>query len=351
MNRSMMIALGVVSILALVLALTLVDQSGDNSGAGEGGPLLPELAEQVNAIDSLEIVAPSGETVASLHRSRERWRMRQKHDYEADFARIHDLLRDLSTARRIEAKTARPEWYGRLGVAAPGEGEGAGTLVRFTATDLPDVIVGRTDPAQIGRYMRLAGEPRSWLVDQDFELPVAPIEWLERAIMDIPAGDISEVKVQRADAPTVVLKPADDEGSTWVLLDAPADREVKPAWRLRQIASALARLNLEDVRPADTQAVPNDAVETEFRTRDGMVFTVRSFSDDQGNWVRFHVAEAGEGEAGETATEPDSRTIDVVAIDGRLSPWQFAIDDERFERLRPRLEELLVADEESAGEE
>lgn len=337
MSARTLIILGLGALLAIVLALVLVDRADESPAVAGDGALLPGLADRINAIDALEVVAPDGSTVATLHRERERWRMREKHDYEADFARIHDLLRDLAKARRLEARTDNPQWYGRLGVAAPGQGEGSGVALRFPASELPTLIIGNRDPAGIGRYVRLDNQARVWLTGQNLELPVERMEWLERAIMDIPASDIGEVSIRRPGGESVELRPGDEEGSVWVMLGPPPDREVEPAWKLRQTANALARLNMADVREHDPVLVPEDAVESVFTTRDGLVFTATTFSDDAGDWVHFS---ASAREPGDTDSE-----IDVVAVDGRLSPWQFALERDRFQRLRPTVEDLLVTPE------
>lgn len=361
MNARTLIFLGLATALAVALVLALVDRPEPAVTDAEGSPLLPGLADRINDVDALEIVAPDGATVASLHRERERWRLREKHDYEADFARIHDLLRDLARARRLEGRTDRADWYGRLGVAEPGAGEGSGLAIRFPGSELNSVIVGDTDPAGIGRYVRLVDEPRAWLTDQDLDLPVDRMEWLERAIMDIPAEDIEAVTIRHGGGDEVELRPGDEEGSTWVMLDVPPEREVKPAWQLRQTANALARLNMTDVRPHDPGLVPEDATEAVFLTRDGMVFTATSFSDESGRWAHFRVGldesasapeanadgGASSASAGSGGAEEMARKVDVVAVDGRLSPWQFALSQERFDRLGPTTEFLLVAPQDS----
>ncbi|RFF31987.1 DUF4340 domain-containing protein [Wenzhouxiangella sediminis] len=365
MNVRNLLILATATLLAVVLALLLVDRADEPGSAERDGELLPGLAARVNDIDAMEIVAPDGRTVATLHRARERWRMREKHDYEADFARIHGLLRELSEARRLEARTANPEWYSRLGVAAPGEETGGGTLLRFPDSDLPSLILGKRDPAEIGRYVRLEGREQAWLAGRTLDVPLERMAWLERAIMDIPAPEIREVSVRHPGDENVELRPGDAEGSVWVMLDPPADREVKQAWQLRQTANALAKLNMADVRPHEPTSVPADAVETLFTTRDGMVFSATTFSDEAGDWVHFRVAgeeaatgsgssqdpATAEGEGGSvTAEEAAGVEIDIVAVDGRLSPWQFALEADRFDRLRPSVEDLLVAPE-GASEE
>lgn len=357
MSRKLLIVLGVCTVVALVLALFVVGQPEKSSPESDDEALLPGLADRVNEIEALEIVGPGG-TVASLHRERDRWRLREKHDYEADFARIHELLRDLARARRLEAKTDNPEWFGRLGVDELGAAGADGVAVRFPESELPGVIIGKRDPAEIGRYVRVEDESRAWLIGQNIDLPVERMEWLERAIMDIPPSDIAAVTIRHPGGDTVELRPGDEEGSVWVMLDPPAGREVKPAFELAQSANVLARLNMEDVRPHEAGTVPPDAVEATFQTRDGLVFKAATFSDESGNWLRFRVAESedspgsddapAESSQGVTdASEMGDREIDVVAIDGRLSPWQFAVSDDRFESLRVGTEDLLVAPDEA----
>lgn len=355
MNARMLIVLTLSTAVALALSIVLVNRSDSDPEGAVERLLLPELKGRVNDIAALDIIGADGETVAQLRRDRERWRLREMHDHEASFRLIHDLLRGLVEAQRLEARTDNPEWHARLGLADPGSGEGSGVAVRFPEAAFDGVIIGKSDPAGIGRYARIEGESRSWLTDLDPELPTDAIGWLESAIMDIPAADIAAVSIRHPDGQTVELRPADEAGETWVLLDAPAEREVKPAWQLRQAASALAALGMEDVRPHER--VPDDAVEVRYRTRDGLDFNASMFAEDDAHWVRFTVAPApreaneegersarDEGEAG--ADEDDESAIDAVAVDGRLSPWQYAISKSRFERMTHRLEDLLEPVEE-----
>lgn len=363
MTRRSLSILAVVSVLAVVAALWVVERWRPAVESAEDGALLPGLDSVMNDISAIDIVALDGTPVATLRRERERWRMREKHDYEADFERIHQLLRDLSNARREAARTDNPEWYERLGVQPVGEGDPARAAVLFPGADIPGVIIGETDPAGVGRYVRLEGEVRSWLTGERLEVPVDRLEWLQRAIMDIPADDMQAVTIRHPDGEVVSLRPGDPESGVWVLLDVPPDREVRQAWQLRQRANALAALNLEDVRPHDEKNPTDDVIEAEYLTRDGLRFIARLFEDEAGHWVHFRVEAAdeelvssdpvaedgtGAGEASRDGEAVQDRTIDAVAIDGRLSPWEYAIEEERFDRLTARKDDLLAPPEEDS---
>lgn len=346
MNPRSVVALGIAAVIVLTLALIIGHEAVDVDDEGEKS-LLPDLREQVNDIEAIDLTDSEGRLAVRLRRERERWRVREKSDYEADFELVHDLLRDLAAAHRAEERTGNPDWYANLGVADPG-GDGAGIAVAFPGTDLPEVILGQVDRTGFGRYARIRGETKSWLTDRAPEIPVTPLGWLQRAIMDIPAAELAEITVRHPDGETVHLRPADEEGGQWVLMNVPEGRQAAPDWEIRPTANALATLNLEDVRR--NGEVPDDAVSVLFVTRDGLNFIARVFSDDEGNWVHFGVsAETTASEADELDEEGTELAIDAAAADDRLSPWQFGITQDRFERMTPRLEDLLAESEAEEG--
>ncbi|MGB0513731.1 MAG: hypothetical protein ACPGJE_02690, partial [Wenzhouxiangellaceae bacterium] len=91
MNKNLLILLLGVTVAAAVLVV-LLGRNGD-SGGPETGPLVAGLADSVNELDALDIVAPGGNLAVSLRRDASRWRVEQKDGYEADFAQVQELLR------------------------------------------------------------------------------------------------------------------------------------------------------------------------------------------------------------------------------------------------------------------
>lgn len=333
--------LGILTLSALTLALIL-GRSGSELEPTESQPLVPGLRDTVNDISAVDLVSTDGSAVVSLRRDRERWRVLEKDEYEADFGLVHDLLRDLASGRRLEPRTSNPDWYQRLGVADVGTGASSGLLLRFPGSDLPGLLVGNLDSTETGRFVRLENDAQTWLSDRRLDLPSSALQWLERAVMDIPAAELREVTLRHPDGETVQVRAASDDGEDWVLMNVPDGREAAAMWQLRPVANALANLNLEGVRRHE--GLGDDAVRALYVTRDGLNFVVSLFEDEGGRWAHFtvsaEVAAATEPGIEEEAELPELVT-DAIAVDARLSPWQFRISERKFENMTKRLEDLL----------
>lgn len=347
MHKNLLIGLAVATAAALALVLWLAGGQQPETARNDD-LLLPEMRARVNDIEAITITGAGEQTVATLIRARQRWRVAEEHEYEADFERVLNLLKNLAEARVVEAKTTRPEWYARLGVEDVSDNQAGGLRVTFPGTELPAVIIGNEAAGPGGRYVRLAGDEQSWLIDQALDLPDTALDWLQRSVMDIPRADIESVLIRHPDGEVVQLNSAGagTGNDQFVLLDVPEEREAQPAWQLAQVADGLANVRMDGVRPVAD--IPEDAVRTLYVTRDGLEFVVSLFSDDDGDWAHFQVtADTPPLGEDEHLTSEDSNTvIDAVAVDGRLSPWQFKLPASKFESMTRRMEDLLVALEE-----
>lgn len=393
MNRNRLILLATATVL-LAVVVAILNRSGQTSIEGSGQALLPGLAEVVNDIDAIDVVAPGGEVI-ELRRDDTRWRLPDRDGYEADFARVLELLRNLSEASLAAEKTRNPEWYARLGVQDPGSADATGRRIDFPGHELSSIIVGQADSTGAGSYVRRADEAQSWQIDRVLEVPADPVSWLERSIMDIPAQDIAEVVLRHPDGEVIRLRRAGEEGSDFVLLDVPEGRNAGPAWRRTTLGNGLRALQMDDVRRFSAP-VPEPAVSLLFVTSDGLNFVVDLFEDEDGPWAHFTVSAEPEPDAvsegdgqgsvepaedahrdagseavvdqalaavepavGGDAVEQDAsatldetetssatdpvaeRLVNAVAVDARLSPWLFKIPEGRYNDLSVRLETLL----------
>lgn len=341
MSKRSIVMLGVLTLILMVVALLFTPQRPGRS-LEDAGLLLPELRYQVNELTAFDLSAGDGRRIAELRREQTGWVVLNRNGFEADFRRVQEFLRELALAQLIEPRTARPEMHARLGLADIGAPDGSGVLVEFPGTELPAIILGSQDSITGTRFVRLQGQAQSWLSDRALVVGQQTFDWLERSVMDIPASELAELSIEHPDGERVLLRPADEEGDQWVLLDVPEGREAAPRWEIRPVANGLANIVLSDVRRHGGE-IPADAVRSSYLTRDGLRFVASLFSDDAGNWVHFSVSVAEPEGLDEGADEAhQALVIDALAVDARLSPWQFALDQRKFEIMSRRLEDLLV---------
>ncbi len=338
MSRSVFIGLILATVITLGLALYLAGSEQPTAQTAETGELVPGLKERVNDIERLSVRTAEG--AVTLYRDDSRWRIEEKDGYEADFNRVHDLLRDLASGQRAEARTSNPDWHARLGVAGLSDAEAETVILSFPDAELPGLIIGRPGPAGQARFVRQTGQDQVWLSDRDIALPASVVDWLERSVMDIPAAELASVTLRHTDGDLVQLRPA-GEGDDWVLMNVPEGREAEPMWRLRPVANGLANLRLEDVRRHES--APEDASAALYVTRDGLNFVATLFEDEAGAWVHFSVsAEVSPSDQADTNQDELAMQADAAAVDARLSPWQFRLPPAKFEQMTRRLEDLLA---------
>ncbi|HHQ14350.1 MAG TPA: hypothetical protein ENK16_04935, partial [Chromatiales bacterium] len=118
--------LTILVLIAAALALLTVFLNRPESATGQGQLLLPELAGKLNDIDRLVVTAAGNKRLATLVKGPERWIVEDADGYPANVGRIRRNLIELAEARIVETKTAKPEFYDRLGVQDVSEDSAGG---------------------------------------------------------------------------------------------------------------------------------------------------------------------------------------------------------------------------------
>ena len=122
------------------------------------------------------------------------------------------LLLGLADLSLVEPKTRRPELLSRLDLDDPGNGKS--TLVRLrnrTGGTVAELIVGKTRRGRLGGgndgvYVRKPGDKQAWLAAGSLELPADLVGWLDRRIIDVPAGRIASVTLTGSDGTVLGLR-------------------------------------------------------------------------------------------------------------------------------------------------
>lgn len=291
-------------VLTLAVALLVLLMPGRTGKESEFEPsrLLPALQEQVNDLDWLQFNGAGGATVATLQRSGDAWRVAEASNYPADWERLRTLLADLARAEIVEAKTANPDYYDRLGVEDIEQSDAGGMQIAFPeGSGLPAVIVGNRAQGRDGQYVRLQGVAESALIDRELDLPGTAEDWLDKDIVDIPDSEVVEVEIVHPDGERIVAKKASADDPDYALQDIPEGREVRSAWTVNSLAGSLAALQLDAVA-ADEGLDWSDATRFAVVTADGLRVDVELVSRASGSDAG---AEAGESEEAAMDVEPE----------------------------------------------
>ena len=341
--RALLILLLIATVAVAGAAWSIVHGPETATPAYSGEAAFPKLAANPDAVRRIFI--RTAESEFSFRRTGTGvWVIPAKHLYPASARRIHGVVAELADMRLVEAKTRLPERYGLVGVEPVETPDANSVLVRLEDGDgtvLAHAIFGvriwrRTGDARYGIFMREPEAEQAWLASGGTDFSYDLLDWLDRGILDIDAGDVTRISVRppSGDGYSILRKAEDGQ----LALEG-GQREVDPA-ALDRLAAGLARLSLNDVAPRDRDADIGTGLSV--TTNDGLVVDV-ALEDGDGSWIAFAVT------AADTADEAVKAR--AAELQGRLGPWRYRVAEWQHSRLFDTAAELgTPAGEANGGE-
>jgi len=349
------IYVAVLTLLAVLLVVFVAPRGGSPNKSADGDLLLPDVASQINAVDSVEIVAAGNSAVASLQRVGDYWQVEEMHDYRADWPKLRSMLADLAQARVVEAKTDKPGYYPRLGVEDITAEDAGGMLVKLGIQgDTTALLLGNRAQGRPGQYARLQDQAGSVLLDRELDIPDQALDWVDSEIIDINSAEVAEVEVIHPNGERVLATKISADQADFELAGIPQGREVKSSWAVNSLGSTLSLLELKAVRPAgDTDW--DDAVRMRLLTFSGMEIMVDMLQQDDEYLLRLragHPAAAimenspvdeAEGSAGQDTEQQAMADVTqaVEDINQRVSGWVYTIEKYKYDAMVKKPEDLL----------
>ncbi|NYZ15074.1 DUF4340 domain-containing protein [Azospirillum sp. RWY-5-1] len=300
-----------------------------------GGPLFPALMNQVNDVTRIDLVSAKG--VATLARDGERWIVLQKDGYPADANLVKAAVVGVAQATIVDARTALPDLYDRIGVQDPDAKGATSTRLTLGAGDAPlaSLILGneaaRGGPGQASTlYVRKAGEAQSWLVRGPAErLEADPMRWVDRTVPRLPRERLASVEIRQPDGTELRLSRASPTEPAFTATGLPEGAQPK-ASAIDETTGALGYLSFEDVGKTDP-AWFKDGTTAVFRSFDGMVLTVRQARREDARWLTFDAAfdgEAAKAHAGAAGLlKPEEVEAQAKDWHARFAGWSFKVYD------------------------
>jgi Domain of unknown function (DUF4340) len=342
MQSKGLIGLLVVTAAAVVFAvLVSTGARGPQADPLVGAKLLPELGAKLGEVARLTLV--HGDARTTLARQGNGWVVEERGKYPVEAGKLRQTLLGLAELSYVEPKTRKAEFYPRLEVEDAGQKDAKSTLI--TASDekgniLGEIIAGKRRIDQLGGnvdgvYVRKPGDAQSWLARGTLDVAGDTPSWLDHAIVDLPREKIKEVVLTAPDGGKLDIAH-DAPDAPLALKDAPADAKPKSETALVEPTTALASLTLADVRPANELPLPDkDVSHAEFTTFDGLVVKIALFDKDGKNWARLEASGTGDAEK------------EAAALNAKLSPWVFAIQEYKAKSLRTKLAYITEAQKSS----
>jgi hypothetical protein len=293
---------------------------------------LPKLAPNLDEIARVRI--NRGTMDANFLIDDGHWVAVEKGGYPADEARIHRMLAALADLTLVEPKTDQPELYSRLSLDDPVNGKSTEIVIQNKARDIVgELIVGRSRPNRLGIgndgvYVRRVGGDRAWLARGSLDLSGGIVDWLDRRIVDEPAGRFAKMVFTSAGGDVLTISRA-GMIADFAVESPPAETKLKDARAISMPATAFEELDLTDVAPASEVKPPSTGTATaEYTTFDGLRFRLMLFPRDKADWIALEVSGIGDV------------AVEAKELRNRVARWVYAIPAERAQLLKTTLGDL-----------
>jgi hypothetical protein len=276
----------VITLIAVLAAtwLTIVRDTGSGL-RGDGTLMFEDLATRVNDVARIKVTRTDGVSTleSAVKDGKRQWSLKELYGYPVPIEIVRAVAAGAAQLRLIEAKTARPNLYGRLHVNDPKTNGAKGALVELFDTKdskMAELIVGLDKGGFIGIsdvYVRRLNEERAWLARGKVPVPDKPINWLNTMITEVDLPRVRETTLYvPGQKPLRVFKKNEDERD-FTLEGMPKDHELKELFGAEDISRSIQQLAFEDVQLAakigfDFTGTPR----TRHTTFDGLIVEVRA---------------------------------------------------------------------------
>jgi len=385
MKTTHLTLLGIATIVVIGGAAAVVQSrhGSSKSSADDRGRLFPSLEDRVNDVREIEIT--QGTDHLTIRREGGQWGVVERGGYPAKFEQVKQAILGVAQLEIDELKTSRPENHAKLGVEEPGEGSEAAKIVLRDGegTELAAVIAG--EPQYRGRtqmvYVRQPGDDQTYLCEGRLDTDATPGTWMNREVIRLDSNDLVRVRVHRADGEELLVEKTDPLSNQFEVRGVPIGRTLRYASAANSVATVLASLYVDDVKPMDeVDFTVEPLARTEFERADGEVLVVETAKQGDTTWARIHsryeappeppapadtlgpepapaddaaAAEGGEGvdeaeqDPAELAREVQER---IEASNAKHTGWAYAIPSYKAENLAKSMEDLLAPLEPPAEE-
>lgn len=333
--------LAVVTVIAIGLAAAAVMSRPKIEAPDEGGQLVfPKL---VNDLDHLKsVVIKHGDQTVTLDWDGKVFHLRERANYPADSDKVKEMLVRLARMTKLEAKTRDPARYDRLDLGDPAKKDGQAkqvTLIDASGKDMVNAVIGKRKFTlggnEGGTYIRIVGDPQTWLALGDVSVGDAPRDWLKRQIVDIKENTIKRVTVTRPNGEKIVVGRAKPGSPSLEIENIPKGMVPVSEVAGDDYGRLLSDLNMDDIAPADKVQFPKDKTTSAVvEGEDGFQVALDMVQDNDKYWIRLKGTPSPDGKA-------DSETAKAIAaLNDKANGWVFEVPNYQVTALTKSMSDL-----------
>jgi hypothetical protein len=364
--------LSILAILTLIVVIAAVVLTQPKTATTDQTTLFPDLMSNLDDVTEINVITKDN-TVTLVRNEEGQWGLKEKHNYPVEVNKIHNLLLGAADLKILEAKTSNPELYAKIGVTDVSKPGAESTQLTFKKTGdetVASVIVGNDRIAKVDStrreiYVRKPDEKQTWLTLGQLAFEKNSKDWLADEIVHIDSDDIRQVELIQPAGEKVLIFKDHPKDKDYQLADLPDNAKVKYAYTLRNMATTLSHLKLDDVT-VDSEIPFNDEASNRavFTTFDGLEVTITITQKEDKHYAKLvatfnpdnvwveppkEAAEKAEKEADEKADEEDkadekpkvdAKTL-AETLNARFNGWVYELAKYKVDNLVQKREELI----------
>ena len=354
----------VLAVLAVAAAAAAVLVQREDAGIAQSGEkLFPDLLERLGDVTRVE-ATHAGETV-TLALADDSWSVTGHYGYPAETAEVRGLLVGAAELVRVEPKTANAEHYPKLEIEDPADedAESFGYVMKDAGGEsIAGVVVGKrrfvhTTPGVDEYFVRVAGDPRVWLVSGRIPRNRQAVDWLRREVTDIDQMRVRRAAVTHPDGTVVEVSKSSPKDTDFTLQGIPEGHELDETFAVHSIGTALAKFTLNDVAPVEEVDFGAGGIEAVAETFDGVRLTMRTGTLGERTLIRMDaefdpaLVTAAEGEEADAPLLDEAAArAEAEALRRRWQGWAYEVPEYTLNNLRKAVEDLVKPIEEETEE-
>ncbi len=314
MNRRQLTILALLAAVSVgATAVVLRTSTAGIASDHRGERVLPGLIDKTNQITG--VVVRQGTDTLAIER-RDTGFVAADSGFPVKADTVRDLIASSLELSFEEARTSDPARYPDLGLADPGAADGGKEItIRAGSGNLADFVVGNRDNtvggALGGEFVRLEGQPQTWLARGNVRLPANRSDWFAGLDLGLKGDDIKKIEVMGGGRDGVSATASAGKPGELTLENVP-EKRVADTFKVGRLASMIGSFAFQDVRKRSKPA--DDARHMVADFGDGLRLTVTAAGEPTEGWVQLSA------EAANDAARPraDAVMAKVGAYDFRL---------------------------------